>query len=172
MTVVLVNVSCEISICVVIYDDVSFVLGILCGFIVFFVFRVLYFFFFFLMIRRPPRSTRTDTLFPDTTLFRSLAQVAPDKVIAGGNDATLVTSLSHQHDGKYKVYLEVYGGGFGASPRRNGCDAVDSPLSNCTNTPIEAADMDFDHFRIIGYGLLADSCGHGRHRGEIGRAHV
>src|SRR3546814_15011380 len=25
------------------------------------------------MIRRPPRSTRTDTLFPDTTLFRSIA---------------------------------------------------------------------------------------------------
>src|SRR3546814_4884260 len=30
-----------------------------------------YFVFFFLMIRRPPRSTRTDTLFPYTTLFRS-----------------------------------------------------------------------------------------------------
>src|SRR3546814_6549079 len=30
-------------------------------------------FFVFLMIRRPPRSTRTDTLFPYTTLFRSLA---------------------------------------------------------------------------------------------------
>src|SRR3546814_6736972 len=28
-------------------------------------------FIFFLMIRRPPRSTRTDTLFPYTTLFRS-----------------------------------------------------------------------------------------------------
>src|SRR3546814_340426 len=32
------------------------------------------FFFFFLMIRRPPRSTRTDTLFPYTTLFRSQAR--------------------------------------------------------------------------------------------------
>src|SRR3546814_17102043 len=32
---------------------------------------MLYFIFFFLMIRRPPRSTRTDTLFPYTTLFRS-----------------------------------------------------------------------------------------------------
>src|SRR3546814_7593397 len=30
--------------------------------------------FFLLMIRRPPRSTRTDTLFPYTTLFRSRAQ--------------------------------------------------------------------------------------------------
>src|SRR3546814_20316741 len=31
--------------------------------------------FFFLMIRRPPRSTRTDTLFPYTTLFRSLGSL-------------------------------------------------------------------------------------------------
>src|SRR3546814_1049123 len=31
-------------------------------------------YFFFLMIRRPPRSTRTDTLFPYTTLFRSQEQ--------------------------------------------------------------------------------------------------
>src|SRR3546814_2770464 len=31
----------------------------------------MYYIFFFLMIRRPPRSTRTDTLFPYTTLFRS-----------------------------------------------------------------------------------------------------
>src|SRR3546814_19678061 len=30
-----------------------------------------FFFFFFLMLRPPPRSTRTDTLFPYTTLFRS-----------------------------------------------------------------------------------------------------
>src|SRR3546814_11928849 len=33
--------------------------------------------FFFLMIRRPPRSTRTDTLFPYTTLFRSLELAGP-----------------------------------------------------------------------------------------------
>src|SRR3546814_11299487 len=31
---------------------------------------------FFLMIRRPPRSTRTDTLFPYTTLFRSRFKVS------------------------------------------------------------------------------------------------
>src|SRR3546814_10183320 len=31
------------------------------------------------MIRRPPRSTRTDTLFPYTTLFRSLARSAAQR---------------------------------------------------------------------------------------------
>src|SRR3546814_21084135 len=37
-------------------------------------FHLLMFFFyvFLLMIRRPPRFTRTDTLFPYTTLFRSI----------------------------------------------------------------------------------------------------
>src|SRR3546814_19071549 len=34
-------------------------------------FSIVYCVLFFLMIRRPPRSTRTDTLFPYTTLFRS-----------------------------------------------------------------------------------------------------
>src|SRR3546814_19429727 len=37
--------------------------------------------FFFLMIRRPPRSTRTDTLFPYTTLFRSRVRDAVDDVL-------------------------------------------------------------------------------------------
>src|SRR3546814_10038594 len=37
-------------------------------------------FFFFLMIRRPPRSTRTDTLFPYTTLFRSARATIPSRM--------------------------------------------------------------------------------------------
>src|SRR3546814_2223297 len=39
---------------------------------------IISFCFFLLMIRRPPRSTRTDTLFPYTTLFRSLQLAEPD----------------------------------------------------------------------------------------------
>src|SRR3546814_6858032 len=35
----------------------------------------MYFLFFFLLIRRPPKSTRTDTLFPYTPLFRSAVLV-------------------------------------------------------------------------------------------------
>src|SRR3546814_20409382 len=37
-------------------------------------------FVFFLIIRRPPRSTRTDTLFPYTTLFRSIGGCATAEV--------------------------------------------------------------------------------------------
>src|SRR3546814_20149206 len=40
-------------------------------------------FFFFFIIRRPPRSTRTDTLFPYTTLFRSAASAGKLHLGAG-----------------------------------------------------------------------------------------
>src|SRR3546814_17907750 len=39
------------------------------------------------MIRRPPRSTRTDTLFPYTTLFRSWATSIDQAVTASVDDA-------------------------------------------------------------------------------------
>src|SRR3546814_14001476 len=51
------------------------------------------YFFFFLMIRRPPRSTRTDTLFPYTTLFRSFQPFffeRTGKMIRAGHDSKVV----------------------------------------------------------------------------------
>ena len=92
----------------------------------------------------------------------------PEQVIAGGHDTTTVMAVSHLGETGYRVYLEVFGGGYGASPTGDGCDAVDAPLSNCANTPIEATDMEFEHFRITGYGLLQDGCGHGGPPGRSG----
>src|SRR3546814_9836607 len=46
------------------------------------------------MIRRPPRSTRTDTLFPYTTLFRSLSEV--DGLIAAEPDNPFFHELKGQ----------------------------------------------------------------------------
>src|SRR3546814_11528608 len=59
-------------------------------------------FFFFLMIRRPPRSTRTDTLFPYTTLFRSHHAGAAEGQHAAGHGADLTVGgdpgdLGQQH---------------------------------------------------------------------------
>src|SRR3546814_2846897 len=44
------------------------------------------------MIRRPPRSTRTDTLCPYTTLFRSLEH------IGAGESLAQIAELDHEHD--------------------------------------------------------------------------
>src|SRR3546814_20845498 len=60
------SVCCQILFCSVTLD-ILLVISVFC---VVFLFDFLV---FFLMLRRPPRSTRTDTLFPYTTLFRSIA---------------------------------------------------------------------------------------------------
>src|SRR3546814_6837965 len=50
---------------------------------------------FFVMIRRPPRSTRTDTLFPYTTLFRSDGMARRQK-----NMAAVLQQRIHRNDEK------------------------------------------------------------------------
>src|SRR3546814_19185386 len=56
-------------------------------------------YFFFLIIRRPPRSTRTDTLFPYTTLFRSaplrLRNVVPQRDVERA--AATAAARRHRH---------------------------------------------------------------------------
>src|SRR3546814_10822974 len=65
------------------------------------------------MIRRPPRSTRTDTLFPYTTLFRSKTRgptqislgrssVHPERSRRGG--AELVEALSYAQPERMRAY--------------------------------------------------------------------
>src|SRR3546814_3584518 len=51
---------------------------------------------FFLMIRRPPRSTRTGTLFPYTTLFRSVSGYSIVRAGTLGLIAAFVTSWLHR----------------------------------------------------------------------------
>src|SRR3546814_20478965 len=56
-----------------------------------------YYLFLFLMIRRPPRSTRTDTLFPYTTLFRSRFSVK----------ARSLQYTEGPHESRYFRFLET-----------------------------------------------------------------
>src|SRR3546814_12422884 len=85
------------------------------------------------MIRRPPRSTRTDTLFPYTTLFRSFETGRVD----GGID--LAQGLEHVREQLWVADgVVVFHGGFpwirrGALPvRRSGYRACDiSGVSSC-----------------------------------------
>lgn len=105
-------------------------------------------------------------------VMRALAQAIPDRVIASGFDAALICCLTRQNEGRFRVCLETYGGGFGAGPACDGADGIAQPLSNTTNSPIEALEMEFDYFRIAGYTLNPDSFGHGRHRGGLGMRRV
>src|SRR2546422_1743935 len=66
---------------------------------------LLYFFFFFLMIRRPPRST----LFPYTTLFRSLVVVAYVHELKHAKDAShsYTTTRSEEHTSELQSRLHL-----------------------------------------------------------------
>src|SRR3546814_13598951 len=69
---------------------------------------------FFLMIRRPPRSTRTDTLFPYTTLFRSrmlkaAGQEAPDvkPVLEINPEHALIARVRDAEDAEFEQWARL-----------------------------------------------------------------
>src|SRR3546814_7283336 len=85
--------------------------------------------FFFLMIRRPPRSTRTDTLFPYTTLFRSW-RVGCRNQSGMTMRSLLLRRLARCLDDRGKIERAFAGGGEGfvevarlGADRRVGIDA-------------------------------------------------
>jgi len=105
-------------------------------------------------------------------VMKALAQAAPERAIAAGFDTTESCCLSHFTENGYSIYLEIFGGGYGASAGDDGCDAVDSPLSNCGNIPVEAMDMEHEFFRVIEYSVVPDSGGNGKFRGGLGLRRV
>ncbi len=101
-------------------------------------------------------------------VMKALSHAVPDRVAATGFDTTTVGVLSQFGPAGWSVYLEIYGGGLGATAAADGCDGVDGPLSNCSNTPVETLDQDFGFFRVLEYALVTDSGGTGATRGGLG----
>src|SRR3546814_16139876 len=65
--------------------------------------------FFFLMIRRPPRSTRTDTLFPYPTRFRSLDGANLNAQVGLARPGKFGADVSHFN--LHKTFCIPHGGG-------------------------------------------------------------
>src|SRR3546814_7830834 len=65
--------------------------------------------FFFLMIRRPPRSTRTDTLFPYTTLFRSgeVLALTGEVLTYEARELLLNPSRSEEHTSELQSLMRI-----------------------------------------------------------------
>src|SRR3546814_3611652 len=76
------------------------------------------------MLRRPPRSTRTDTLFPYTSLFRSEREALED--FAAGDGGVEVVDLEH---GIWDSGLGIRKGGFGAGVRVDFESRISNPES-------------------------------------------
>ncbi|MBY0335322.1 MAG: hydantoinase B/oxoprolinase family protein, partial [Acetobacteraceae bacterium] len=103
-------------------------------------------------------------------VLKALGSAVPERATATGYDSTISFCLSHLSEGRYRVFIELRDGGFGAFQGGDGCDAVAGPLSNCTNVPAEAIDADYDFFRIEGAALLPGTGGRGQWRGGHGSA--
>jgi N-methylhydantoinase B len=122
---------------------------------------------------RPPAAVRarmTPASRAFNAIIRALSVAVPERVTASGFDTTTSVSLSHldRGSGEYGVVIEILGGGWGAGASHDGADALDNPLSNCANAPVEALEIACDYFRVREFQLLPDSGGAGRHRGGLG----
>src|SRR3546814_10022978 len=102
------------------------------------------------MVRRPPRSTRTDTLFPYTTLFRSLLIVRARSGRVGlclrrarGPASGASRMLEHQRHGLYRPEFEKDSCGFGLIVHMD-----DQPSHKLVQTAITALARDRKSTRL------------------------
>jgi len=101
-------------------------------------------------------------------LLRALGQAAPARAIAAsGNMQGTILAGWDAARGRYFVNYENFAGGQGALPTRDGDDAMHVSMSNTSNLPIEAMEMEFP-LRAERYELIPGSGGSGRQRGGLG----
>ena len=104
-------------------------------------------------------------------IFGAFAQVAPDRAIAGCNSSctTAIFSGSDPHDpSRFYVYLETIAGGAGASAANDGLSGVQVHMTNTSNLPVEALEMEYPYLEVLEYSLIPDSGGAGKTRGGLG----
>jgi N-methylhydantoinase B len=95
----------------------------------------------------------------------------PERVLASGNDiipAIVYSGQLPRREAPY-VYLETIGGGSGARCDADGMDAVHVHMTNTSNLPAEALEIEYP-LRVDEYALVEDSGGAGEYRGGLGIA--
>jgi N-methylhydantoinase B len=99
----------------------------------------------------------------------ALAKIVPERVIAACNGSVTVASfIGNQKDtGATWIYLETIGGGFGARADRDGLDGVHVHMTNTSNLPVEALEIEYP-LTVMRYELVDGSGGAGRQRGGMG----
>jgi N-methylhydantoinase B len=95
----------------------------------------------------------------------------PERVMAASNDvipAIVFSGRLERRSGEY-VYIETLGGGSGARANEDGMDAVQVHMTNTSNLPAEALEIEYP-LLVDEYALVEDSGGAGRTRGGLGLA--
>ncbi len=103
----------------------------------------------------------------------ALAGAAPERATGAANGAntSAVFSGTDPKTGEGYVYLETLGGGMGARATKNGKDGVQVHITNTSNLPVEAIEMEYP-LRVEEYALRQGSGGAGRFRGGMGLRRV
>ena len=101
-------------------------------------------------------------------MINALSQAAPKRsVAAGGPGQGCISAGSDPHSGRYFINYENLAGGQGARCSADGMDTVMINMTNTSNLPVEAMEMEFP-VRIERYELVTDSGGAGKYRGGLG----
>lgn len=69
---------------------------------------------------------------------------------------------------RYLIYMETIGGGSGAHPDMDGLSGVHVHMTNTSNLPVEALEMEFPLLMVEKYELIPNSGGAGKYRGGLG----
>jgi len=103
----------------------------------------------------------------------ALKDALPDAAVGAANGAntTAVFSGRDPVSGRDYLYLETLGGGFGGRNDRDGKDGVQVHITNTSNLPVEAIEMEYP-LRVVSYSLVPDSGGAGEYRGGMGLRRV
>lgn len=101
-------------------------------------------------------------------IMGAMGQAVPDRVVAASNGATtaIIFGGTQQLTGREFAYVEALGGGMGARTSRDGADGVQVHITNTSNLPVEAMEMEYP-LRVLRYGLVPDSGGAGTFRGGL-----
>lgn len=103
------------------------------------------------------------------TVLGALAQIAPDKVMAGGEGGNTVVAIGGYEKATAKPFIlvDMINGAWGGRWNRDGIEGVTNPAQNMSNLPIETLEARYP-LRMEEYSLRPDSCGAGRFRGGLG----
>lgn len=107
------------------------------------------------------------------TIIGAFSKALPQAVVAAANGAntTAVFTGMRPDTGERYVYFETLGGGFGGRATRDGKDGVQVHITNTSNLPVEAIEMEYPML-VESYGFVEDSGGAGKHRGGLGLRRV
>jgi N-methylhydantoinase B len=102
-------------------------------------------------------------------LLAALAKAYPEQVPAGSYGSACVYTLggTDPRSGRRFVHYETVGGGAGATAHAAGASGMRTHMGNTMNLPVEAIEAAIP-VRFLGYEIVRESAGTGRHRGGSG----